>query len=268
MKTKPIISYYFYRLADYIRYQDNINTSDIAPHTIPDIIYVPALQLLSMKCSAPRSYKLIAVLPYIMRGNAAEVFKTAFPKLCDITDGFLIQNIGDFEILKERCEINGIDMPPLFGDYALNVTNRATAEFLGVAADAAGAELHAVTLLPELGTEELFELAADFPHGIIPEICADDNIIVIRSEHCFAAEKEGYHCGRCGTLGDNAPSLCDIHGKIYPILCNPLDCNSVLLAPRHSGEKPLFSEQAQRRLELAESFTEKTGKPVAVRFSM
>ncbi len=226
-----LISLYFYKAEDFCAFAESGKSADV--------IYVPVLPFLRgaedkltaavqlLKKTQSKSGKapmIVIALPYIMRGKTLALLKKNFDMLCDVADGFLLQNIGDFDIVKNLASQRTVK---LFGDYSLNVTNSATAEYLGKQDG-----LFSAAILPELTREEQLMLAREFPENLIPEICMDDNVIVMRSEHCFAAEKEGYHCGRCGLYGTSAPPLCDIHGNVYPLICNPIDCNSILLAPR------------------------------------
>lgn len=273
---KPLISYYFYRLDSFYDFCESIKQADCI-HTksrpeliIPDIIYLPAAHIIlsgaldeksavtkhgsqyerfhdsvraikeAAKSNSVKPSILIS-LPYVARGEALVAFKKSFSSLYELADGFLLQNIGDNEIITElmhnvrRLCINSDthgkscarDNPIIAGDYAFNITNSASASFWS-------GKLKSIAISPELEAEEQLMLASKFPSGIIPEIIADKNVIVMRSEHCFAAQKEGYKCGLCGRCGNNAPALKDIHGKIYRIICNPLDCSCALLAPAYN----------------------------------
>ncbi len=187
-----------------------------------------ALKICKSMHNAP---EIVVSLPYIMRGNGAELFKKGFDMLCDIAGGFLVQNIGDVELL---CTLGAKERgKTVRGDYSLNVMNSGTAEYFFK-----NWGLTSAAILPELTVEEQIDLAKKFPEGMKAEICLGDNIIVMRSEHCFAAEKEGFHCKLCGSCGTDAAPIYDTSGRIYPIICNPLDCNSVLLAPRKELSKP------------------------------
>ena len=248
MSKAPRISLYFYKLSDFVAFCQGKHSASGKVKN-PEVIYLPALPLivsLSDKSSEITTFidktrqnntKIIIALPYIVRGKAAEAFKKNYENLAKLSDGFLLGNIGDSEIIKELSEKTGTKLPKMHGDYSLNVTNRETAAYFSKS-------FASIALLPELDIEAQLALAGKFPQGLTAEICPGHNIIVMRSEHCFAAEKEGYHCGRCGKQGDLAPALSDIHGNIYPLVCNPLDCNCIMLAPRgKSEENPLRYEK-------------------------
>lgn len=49
----------------------------------------------------------------------------------------------------------------------------------------------------------------------------------MRSEHCYIADESGFKCGKC-TKGDSY-SLKDKENAVYPIICNPMDCRSIML---------------------------------------
>jgi hypothetical protein len=244
MPKAPRISLYFYKLSDFVMFcqgKHSVNRSVKNPETI----YLPALPLIIslfdknseittfIDKTRRNNTKIIIALPYIMRGKAAEVFKKNYENLTKLSDGFLLGNIGDSEIIKYLSEKTGTTLPKLYGDYSLNVTNKETAAYFSK-------NMESIALLPELDVEAQLALAGKFPQGLTAEICLGHNIIVMRSEHCFATEKEGYHCGRCGKQGDLAPALSDIHGNIYPLVCNPLDCNCIMLAPRSKKEETLL----------------------------
>lgn len=269
---KPLISYYFYTLSDFFRYCADPYGTDL----IPDRICLPALpllphgiaendkQTLARVLAAENSIRNISktvefviILPYIMHGQALASLKTYFHELTRIADGFLLQNIGDREILRSLLPNDKF----LYGDYALNITNSSSAAFWA-------GKIRSAAILPELPPAKQFALAAAFPEDLIPEITADNNVIVMRSEHCYAAPASGFRCGMCGKDGTQAPALKDRKGNLYPLLCNPLDCNCVLLSPGAEAiSQKSVTDTRQKYYNEAEKFTAQYHRQILLRYS-
>lgn len=203
-----------------------------------DVIHVSCLPYLCgepLPEKADRPYRLLLSFPFISKGRAYRLFCERFREFADRFDGFTLQNIGDYGMLSDLLSGSGLSRERFFiaGDVSLNITNAETALFWQNKLDSAA-------ILPELQPEEQAALAARFPKGLIPEIIASSKTIVMRSEHCYAARESGFGCGRCGKTGLSGGSLFDIGGREFPIITNPLDCNSLLLAPVESPD--LLSE--------------------------
>lgn len=175
--------------------------------------------------------KLLLSFPFISKGKAYRAFCERFGEFSKHFDGFTLQNIGDYETLCELMKAANISRSDIFaaGDVSLNITNASTAEFWR-------GKLDSAAILPELDIPEHRALIDRFPEGLIPEVALGARKIVMRSEHCFAAEGNTYKCGKCGRTGLSGGSLFDISGKEFPVVTNPLDCNSILLFPAPSGD--------------------------------
>ncbi len=173
------------------------------------------------------SPKILVSFPFISKGAAYRAFCDRFEEFAERFDGFTVQNLGDFwmlcELLEGSKKVRREDLI-IAGDAALNVTNASTAAFWS-------GKLDVCAILPELGVSEHLELIKRFPSGLIPEVLLDAQKIVMRSEHCFAARGNAYKCGKCGKTGLLGGSIFDISGNEFPIITNPLDCNSILLCP-------------------------------------
>ena len=282
---KPLLSYYFYTLDDFYRYCDTLAAENGPANgslPLPEIVYLPALPVIlrcffnddrreterfesaaaSLKAISPKT-KQIFSLPYIMRGNALAALKEHFSSLSRTADGYLLQNIGDLPIIKELESSVKSEPKLLLGDYALNITNSLSAAYWSE-------KLYSAAILPELPLSERFALAAAYPETLVPEIMADDNVIVMRSEHCYAAPLSGFHCGGCGKDGTQAAGLTDERGRHYPLLCDPLDCNCALLSPRAGDKKitqKVVTEARQKYYNEAEKFTAQYHRPVLLRYS-
>ena len=180
--------------------------------------------------SSKRSFpKLLLSFPFISKGKAYRLFCERFEEFAQCFDGFTIQNIGDYGTLCELInDSKTVRREDLFiaGDIALNITNTASANYWH-------GKLDSAAILPELSLAEQKELALKYPPELIPETVASKKTVVMRSEHCYAAKGASYHCGKCGRSGLLGGSIFDINGREFPIVTNPIDCNSILLCTRH-----------------------------------
>ncbi len=194
-----------------------------------DIIHVSCLPYLcgkALPAKAPSGPKLLLSFPFISKGRAYSLFCSRFAEFAACFDGFTLQNIGDDVTLKELFDADpALRREDYFiaGDNAFNIANKTSAGFWR-------GRLDSVVVSPELTPEEQKELANGFPEGLLPEVIASGPVIVMRSEHCYAAEGPSYNCGKCGKFGLGGGSLFDISGGELPVVTNPVDCNSVLLA--------------------------------------
>jgi len=168
--------------------------------------------------------KVLVSLPFISKGNSYVKFGEKFPDLAKVADGFTVENIGDYYFLLELFNKNKLDRGKYYlsGDYALNITNNESAMFWK-------SKLDSVALLPELSLEKQMEIAKSFPVGLIPEIINSEDIIVGRSEHCFAVTGKQYNCGACGKYGLDGKSFFNEKKEKFRVVTNRLDCNSIIL---------------------------------------
>lgn len=260
----PILLRCFPRSGDGNAKSDSDGPGDRCGREIPQTQQSQRLAraLLAVKESSPNT-RIIFSLPYIMRGRARRLTEEYFLPLSRMADGFLLQNIGDRHFLCGLSEREGRSPGLMMGDYALNIMNRRAAAFWKD-------RLYSAAILPELPFSEQLALAAAYPEGLLPEIVADNRVIVMRSEHCYAAPQTGFHCGRCGPDGSAAGVLTDEKGRRYPLLCNPLDCNCILLSPEpgaRRAEQKEVAETRQKRYNEAVRFTERYQRPLLLRYS-
>jgi len=194
----------------------------------PDILHVSCLPYLcgkALPAKNPSGPKLLLSFPFVSKGRAYSLFCSRFAEFAACFDGFTLQNIGDFVTLEELFAADpSIRREDYFiaGDNAFNIANKTSAGFWR-------GKLDSVVISPELSREEQTELANGFPEGLLPEVIASGPVIAMRSEHCYAAEGPSYNCGKCGKFGLGGGSLFDIAGREFPVVTNPIDCNSVLL---------------------------------------
>lgn len=175
-------------------------------------------------CELRKYSKVLISLPFVSRGNAILKFREKFVKLCECADGFTVQNFGDYDILLDLFSKHDIPRENYFiaGDYSLNITNSVSAAFWSE-------KLDSVAILPELSGDEQLSVARAFPKKLLPETVSEVPYIVMRSEHCFAVRSENFHCGACGKYGLSAKNIIDENQKSFRLICNPLDCNCILV---------------------------------------
>lgn len=164
--------------------------------------------------------KIIAVFPFISLGKALEKSKNNIEYICEnylgkYIDGFMCENIGDLELLKNVSAF-------ICTDYSLNISNRESLtvlEYLGISRATLSAELNA----SDMETFESF--------GINQEIVVGGPIILMRSRHCYIDEND---CnGKCAKCTKAAYSLKDSFGCEFPILPQKDDCCSILLSHKN-----------------------------------
>lgn len=211
-------------------------------------------RLLRAKRQLPQSCRLMMYFPYFTVGSV----RTQLRKLLSgslsresgsllpdgICSGFLITNAGDFHMLRALRP----DKSDLIAcDFSLNVWNPQAAAVM----TACGAD--SITVPPELSAAEMLQAAFNIQNtGAVPELIAFGRIPLMRSRHCIlsgigndlrrrmpeGAEKNASdevsdiaaaeHCGRCASGQQHM--LRDTKGRCYPLLTQPMDCQSVLLS--------------------------------------
>ncbi len=182
------------------------------------------------------NYLISISMPFVSRGTVLKKFKENFSRLATAADGFTLQNFGDYAILTDLFNENGLNRDDfsLHGDYSLNVMNSEAAAFwVG--------KLDSAAILPELSLKNQLALAKKFPAGLTPEIIGSKNVIVMRSEHCFGVKGENFHCGNCGKYGLCAGKIKDEYGKSFSLICNPFDCTCVMVADDFPLENEAFN---------------------------
>lgn len=196
------ISLYFYKYSSFISclpFLDQV-----------DYIYLPS-DSLSEDIKNLDFNKVFLSFPIISKGRALDIFLN---RIGNRKYNFLLKNLGDINLIKAKSKL-------IHADYSFNIQNRATIDMLKKEA------FSSICLSTELDTKEqekLIEHAHNI--GIQAETIVYGRDILMRSEHCYIADKEGYHCNKC--LYDNY-SLENEEGKIFPLITNPIDCQSALL---------------------------------------
>ncbi len=217
-------SLYFYNYETFLRCP-----SDILKAT--SHIYLPYESFCNEKVQQKandirKGTDLIAVLPYINKGNERRNFESVFERICQFTDGFMLQNIGDKIIIDTLMQQYDITGKTLYGDYSLNIYNAETAKFW------VEYSLKSVTLSPEMELPEQIELANKIHGNIMPEILCNGRVIVMRSEHCFVSQTAKFHCGKCGTNGFSGYTLKDNAENVFPIIGCNRDCQNIILSAK------------------------------------
>lgn len=175
--------------------------------------------------------------PFVSRGRIMKRFAENFRKIAENCDGFTIANFGNYEMILGLFDENNLRRSDykLFGDYSLNVTNSEAVKFWS-------GKLDSLAILPELSVNAQLKIAEKFPENIIPEIVLSKEIIVMRSEHCFAVKNEEYSCGACGKYGLSANNIKDENGQEFRIVTNPFDCNCVMVSENFPTERAVLPE--------------------------
>ena len=164
--------------------------------------------------------KIIAVFPFISLGKALEKAKNNINYICEnylgkYIDGFMCENIGDFELLKNTNAI-------VCSDYSLNIANK---DSLTVLEDFG---ISRATLSIETDISDVENFANT---GINQEIVIDGPIVLMRSRHCYIDEND---CnGKCAKCTKASYSLKDSFGCEFPILAQKDDCCSILLSHKN-----------------------------------
>ncbi len=226
------ISLFFYKIASFL---------DFSPENLPDILrpykneeltcYIPmnvfyshmqnseilARTLEKISNIKNQKTKIIAVFPFVSLGMALEKSKNNMDYICEnylgkYIDGFMCENIGDFELLKNTNTF-------VCADYSLNIANR---ESLTVLEDFG---VSRATLSVELNASDTGKF---FNTEINQEIVVGGPIVLMRSRHCYIDEND---CnGKCAKCTKASYSLKDSFGCEFPILPQKDDCCSILLS--------------------------------------
>ena len=201
---------------------------------LADRVYVPFAALAQGQLAGLADQTvLMAWLPPVTNGRLDGLIASAAGALAGLgARGVLIGNMAHLEMLK-GCGL------PLYGGASLNAYN-------GLALQAyASLGLEGVTLSHELLMEQVAALADG---GLEKEAAVYGRLPLMFSAHCpIGAElagQEGKPCGLCGKVGRH--ELIDRMGAWFPVVCDPLDCRSVIL----NGDR-LAVPQLARRLEQA-----------------
>lgn len=163
-----------------------------------------------------RPLEMMAWLPPVTTGSLNRLIaKQAGEKGRLGIDGVLIGNAGHLEILRG----SGL---PLVGGASMNAFNHWSLETY------AALRLKGITLSHELTMEQIAALP---DVGIEKEAAVYGRLPLMVSAHCPVGAEvgrtDGKHCGFCGR--GEAYDLIDRMGVRFPLICDPLDCRSVLL---------------------------------------
>lgn len=184
---------------------------------LADRVYVPFAALAQGNVQiANRPKELMAWLPAVTNGNLDILIQNNAARLKELgISGVLIGNPEHIEMLKG----SGL---PLYGNASLNAYNGWTLEAY------ARLGLKGITLSPELTMEQIAALPSC---GIEKEVIAYGRLPLMTSAHCpvgaEAGDMGGKPCGQCVKGGKF--ELIDRIGAKFPILCDPMDCRSMIL---------------------------------------
>lgn len=117
------------------------------------------------------NFNLYIYMPNILKPNFKNLFKNNIDKILDTYNikGFVISNIGDFELLKEYRK-----KYEFIGNYNLNVFNNQTINNLNV---------DTITISPEINKEEINSIAIN--SNIPTEFIVYGNIPLMTSNYCL-----------------------------------------------------------------------------------
>lgn len=172
------------------------------------------------------SCEVFAIMPWIKSGNT-DLDSIKYP-----VDGFLAENIGDLEILRER---------KFACDASLNITNTHTLEFLRDAGAVSATISPEANVLPDVS-------------GIIPEYITDGPIVVMKSEHCPVATAvgcaAGEKCGECLKRESRTFTLEDKNRRRFPVICDNSSCRVIILSSEDFKTAGRIPENALRRINI------------------
>lgn len=227
------ISLFFYTTDGFLSFEDKNYPELLRPYSKETGTYYVPLSLFAPSNQATESFaaainkmrtikssgnKIFAVLPYINLGAAKAMTKKCVEFVCNnyltsLIDGFMCENLGDFEILKNTGAA-------ICCDYSMNITNRHSLKFLeqnGVSRATLSVEANLIDRLCEVSD-----------NNIASEIIIGGPIVLMRSRHCYIDEGE---CnGKKSKCLKAMYSLKDSHGCVFPILPQKEDCCSILLS--------------------------------------
>jgi putative protease len=200
-----------------------------------DRIYLPFSGLLSkdarnaLEQYRDRSFDLFIWLPSITRGNYDNLIKLRLASIVEAgADGILAGNLGSITYIKELLSQNrsgdSAAWPQLMGDYSLNVFNSLSVKELEQT------DVSGITLSPELTLEQIANIKET--SGLLKECIVYGRLPVMTSEYCPVGSiaggfKEGSKCSAPCDKG--VYHLKDRKGMEFPVLCDKIDCRSVVL---------------------------------------
>ena len=181
-----------------------------------DEIYVPVKEVITKEeLFSKINCKKYILLPTITKAKYNNLIKNNFKKLADISDGFVVSNIGQLDYFKD-IKTN------LIANYTFNIFNNYTLkniEELGFSK---------AILSPELTNEQINNLTS----GILKEAIVYGNQCVMTSEHCPIGAIAGGFCKdkKCNMpcLKNDKYYLRDRLKMDFRIIPDNIDCQSTL----------------------------------------
>lgn len=164
--------------------------------------------------------EVIVHIPNIIKGNYEKLIDSNITKVSQFVDGFMISNIGQLKYIDKNKKI--------FCDYTINCTNSFTIKEL------CKLNIQNVTLSPELTLEQINDLGNETPK----EAIVYGRLPLMTSEYCpvgciVGGFDKDIKCNK-PCFKDNY-RLRDRKDIEFPIVCQPIDCRSVIL-----NSNPLF----------------------------
>lgn len=249
------ISLYFYTIPQYLKCLSVIQEADFVylPHEYflsgrtkskGKTVYVAGPDdTFSYNVEELSKEKYFITFPYVLKGKTRTKFYNDFETNTPCRHSYLLQNLGDITALQDLCKESNYTM---HADYSFNIQNEKTMDALY------DLGFRSVTLSPELATEKLMNLSMHAESDFLvnekySEVVCYGRIVLMRSEHCYISDEQGYNCGKC--LKDDMFSLKDDNGNVFPVLSNPTDCRSVLLdrAPYMIKDNEFLSKARKMR---------------------
>ena len=189
-----------------------------------DRLYIPVSVLISGE-SGPlelfdnKKYEIFIWIPSVTRGNYDRYIRENFKKILDKSvDGMLIGNAGELSRLRDMVTIK------LAGDHSLNIYNSFSLR------EARMAGLSSVTMSLEMSLDQLAGISYD--GDITRELVVYGRLPLMTSEYCPVGSISGgvYKDRKCsGECSRNSYKLIDRMGVSFPVLCDKIDCRSVIL---------------------------------------
>jgi putative protease len=167
-----------------------------------------------------KKIEAFAWIPTITKGNYNTMIKTTLGKVVEVgIDGLLIGNLGSFEYAREYPDLK------LVGDFQFNIFNGFTLEQLKKLG------LCGLTLSPEMTMSQIELIEKDVEIDI--ETLVYGRLPLMISEYCapgsiLGDSTEKLRCcdAPCKT---QTAMLKDRMGMEFPILCDDIDCRSIIL---------------------------------------
>lgn len=158
-------------------------------------------------------------LPNVTRGNYDRLIKSGLSKASELgLDGIMLGNVGQLDIRREFPKLKAV------GDYTLNTFNSFSLRKLSES----GLQGSALSLELTLAQIEKLERI----EGFLKEAVVYGRISIMTSEYCPAGSIEGGHGSKnkCrGVCTGRKYRLKDRKGMEFPLLCDKIDCRSILL---------------------------------------